>query len=94
MLEEISELIGLQVYTSDGIFLGNVDNVVLDLDEQKVYGLFIGDTNPLLVEDSVPLNVPYRWIQSVGDIVLLRYFPRRVSLKKGSEKLVESPQVR
>ncbi len=94
MLEEISELIGLQVYTSDGIFLGNVDNVVLDLDGQKVYGLFIGDTNPLLVEDSVPLNVPYRWIQAVGDIVLLRYFPKRVSLKKGSEKLVESPQVR
>ena len=91
MLEEISELIGLQVYTSDGIFLGNVNNVVIDLDTQKIYGLFIGDTNPLLVEDSLPVNVPYRWVQAVGDIIILRYFPRRVSLKSSGEKLIETP---
>jgi sporulation protein YlmC with PRC-barrel domain len=91
MLEEISELIGLQVYTSDGIFLGNVNNVVIDLDTQKIYGLFIGDTNPLLVEDSMPVNVPYRWVQAVGDIIILRYFPRRVSVKSAGEKLIETP---
>ena len=90
MLEEISELIGLQVYTSDGIYLGNVDNVVRDLDNRKIYGLYIGDTNPLLVENSIPVNVPYRWIQAIGDIVLLRYFPKRVSLKRGSESLLET----
>ena len=90
MLEEISELIGLQVYTSDGMYLGNVDNVVIDLENRKIYGLYIGDTNPLLVEDSIPVNVPYRWIQAIGDIVLLRYFPKRVSLKKGSESLLET----
>lgn len=28
------------------------------------------------------MSVPYRWVQSVGDIVILRYFPKRVSLKK------------
>ena len=91
MLEEISELIGLQVYTYDGIFLGNVDNVVIDLENRKINGLFIGDTNPLLVEDSMPVNVPYRWVQAIGDIVLLRYFPKRVSMKKGSEKILETP---
>ncbi len=90
MLEEISELIGLQVYTSDGIYLGNVDNIVIDLENRKINGLFIGDTNPLLVEDSLPVNVPYRWVQSIGDIVLLRYFPKRVSMKKGSEKIMET----
>jgi sporulation protein YlmC with PRC-barrel domain len=82
MLEEISELVGLQVYTHDGIFLGNVNNLVVDIDESQVEGLFIGDTNPLLVEGSRAVSVPYRWIQSVGDIVILRYFPKRVSLKK------------
>ncbi len=90
MLEEISELIGLQVYTSDGMFLGNVDNIVIDLENRKINGLFIGDTNPLLVEDSIPVNVPYRWVQAIGDIVLLRYFPKRVSMKKGSETLLET----
>jgi sporulation protein YlmC with PRC-barrel domain len=82
MLEEISELVGLQVYTHDGIFLGNVNNLVVDIDGSQVEGLFIGDTNPLLVEGSRAVSVPYRWIQSVGDIVILRYFPKRVSLKK------------
>lgn len=85
MLEEISEIIGLQVYTSDGIYLGNVSNIVVDVENAKVDGLFVSDTNPLLVEESISVNVPYRWVQAIGDVVLLRYFPKRVSLKKKTE---------
>ena len=58
MLEEATELIGLQVYTPNGIFLGNVNNLVIDLENKKVDGLFINETNPLLVEDSKAVNVP------------------------------------
>ncbi len=76
MLEEISEMIGLQVYTKDGMFLGTVNNVVMDMEEGKIDGIFVGDTNPLLVEESKSVNVPYRWVSSVGDIIILRYFPR------------------
>jgi len=86
MLEEASELIGLQVYTSQGIYLGNVSNLVVEVDENKVQGLFVSNTNPLLVEGSKAVNVPYRWISSVGDIVILKYFPKRVALKRGSPK--------
>lgn len=82
MLEEATELIGLQVYTPNGIFLGNVNNLVIDIENKKVDGLFINETNPLLVEDSKAVNVPYRWIQSVGDVVLLKYFPKRVTARK------------
>jgi len=81
MLEEASEFIGLQVYTPNGIFLGNVDNLVIDLDKRRVDGLFISETNPLLVEDSKAVNVPFRWIQAVGDIIILKYFPKRVTTK-------------
>jgi sporulation protein YlmC with PRC-barrel domain len=84
MMEEASELIGLQVYTPNGVFLGNVNNLVIDLDNKCVDGLFVGETNPLLVEDSKAVNVPFRWIQSVGDIILLKYFPKRVTTKKGA----------
>ncbi|MCU0861228.1 MAG: PRC-barrel domain-containing protein [Methanomassiliicoccales archaeon] len=83
MMVEASELIGLQVYTPNGIFLGNVNNLVLDLDHKKVDGLFIHETNPLLVEDSKAVNVPYRWIQAIGDVVVLKYFPKRVTTRKG-----------
>lgn len=81
MLEEISELIGLQVYTSKGIYLGNVNNLIIDVSNSKVEGLFISDTNPLLVEDSKNVSVPFRWIQSIGDIVILRFFPGKVSIR-------------
>ncbi len=87
MLEEASELIGLQVYTSNGIFLGNVNNLVIDLENKRVDGLFISETNPLLVEESKAVNVPFRWIQCVGDIIILRYFPKRVTAKKPAAKI-------
>jgi|GEM_PF-410910 len=83
LLEELSEIIGLQVYTHNGVFLGNVNNLVVDVDNGAVDGIFVGETNPLLVEGSRAVSVPYRWVQSVGDIVVLRYFPKRVSLRKG-----------
>ncbi|MBI0584519.1 MAG: PRC-barrel domain-containing protein [Methanomassiliicoccus sp.] len=87
MLEEASELMGLQVYTSNGIFLGSVNNLVIDLDNKRVDGLFVSETNPLLVEESKAVNVPFRWIQSVGDIIILKYFPKRVTTKKPAAKL-------
>ena len=82
MLEEVSELIGVQVYTNKGVFLGNVNNLIVDIDGCRVDGLFITDTNPLLVEDSRNIAVPFRWVQSVGDIILLRFFPKRVTVKR------------
>ena len=87
MLEEASELMGLQVYTSAGIYLGNVTNLVIDIDKKKVEGLFINETNPLLVEESKAVSVPFRWIQSIGDIIILRYFPKSVSSKKPAAKI-------
>lgn len=87
MLEEASEFIGLQVYTPNGIFLGNVNNIVIDLDNRRIDGFFISETNPLLVEDSRAVNVPFRWVQAIGDIILLKYFPKRVTTKPKGPKL-------
>ena len=91
MLEEVSELIGIQVYTNKGTFLGNVSNVILDIDSRNVDSLFITDTNPLLVEDSRNVAVPYRWVSSVGDIILLRFFPKRVSIRKATPPPKQAP---
>ena len=84
MLTEVSEIIGLQVYTKEGTFLGNVNNVIIDVDTQKIDGVFLNGTNPLLVESGRSVSVPYRWIQCIGDIILLRYFPKKVRVR--SEK--------
>ncbi|MCG2827404.1 MAG: PRC-barrel domain-containing protein [Thermoplasmatales archaeon] len=89
MLDEISRFSNMQVYTNQGVQLGTVENVVLDVTNSKVDALYISGTNPILVEDSVNLNVPYRWIQAVGDIIILKYFPGKVALKKETEEKVE-----
>ena len=82
MLVEMTELLGRQIYTPDGRLLGEVDNLVVDVEGAKIDGLYIEETSPMLVDDSRPTNVPYRWVSAVNDVVLLKYFPKRVSMKK------------
>ncbi len=82
MLEEASELIGMQVYTDKGLFLGNINNLIIDLDGARIDGLFVHDTNPMLVDGSKAVSVPYRWIQAIGDVVILKYFPKRVGPRR------------
>jgi sporulation protein YlmC with PRC-barrel domain len=91
MLEEASNMIGLQVYTNQGMFLGNVSNLVVEVDENKVQGLFVTSNNPLLVEGSKSVNVPFRWISAIGDVIILKYFPKRVALKRGKPKGEKTP---
>ncbi len=86
MLVEMTELLGRQIYTPDGRLLGEVDNVVVDVEAAKVDGLYVDETSPMLVEDSRATNIPYRWVSAVNDVVLLKYFPKRISLKKGSPR--------
>ncbi|MGP8159501.1 MAG: PRC-barrel domain-containing protein [Thermoplasmata archaeon] len=89
MLVEMTELLGRQIYTPDGRLLGDVDNVVVDVEAAKIDGLYVDETSPMLVEDSRPTNIPYRWVSAVNDVVLLKYFPRRVSVKKTPGRAVK-----
>lgn len=86
MLVEMTELLGRQIYTPEGRLLGEVDNVIVDVESSKIDGLYIDETSPMLVEDSRPTSVPYRWVSAVNDVVLLKYFPRRVSVKKATPR--------
>ncbi|HTT25684.1 MAG TPA: PRC-barrel domain-containing protein [Thermoplasmata archaeon] len=82
MLVEMTELLGRQIYTPDGRLLGEVGNVIVDVEGSKIDGLYVDESSPLLVDESRPVSVPYRWVSAVNDVVLLKYFPKRVSLKK------------
>jgi sporulation protein YlmC with PRC-barrel domain len=78
-MEEITRLANLPVYTREGTFVGNVKNIVLDLPNRRIDGILIGRTNPSLVEDGRDISIPYRWVQSFNDILLLRHFPQRIT---------------
>ncbi|RLF49601.1 MAG: photosystem reaction center subunit H [Thermoplasmata archaeon] len=78
MLMDISDIIGLEVYTDKAILVGMVKDVIIDIDKNQVYALYVEKPNPLLVEGGINIAIPYRWVASIGDIVVLRYFPRYI----------------
>jgi sporulation protein YlmC with PRC-barrel domain len=71
MFEEISEIIGLEVYTDAGTLVGNVDNLVVDVDGCRIDGIFVAETNPLLVEDSRTQEVSPSHIVGLGQLAIL-----------------------
>ncbi|MCK4824306.1 PRC-barrel domain-containing protein [bacterium] len=94
MLEEATTLIGLQIYTNHGVFVGIVNNIIANISNHKVDGLYVEATNPALVEASRSITIPFRWVQNVGDIIVLKHFPDHVELseKERLELMYEQEQ--
>jgi sporulation protein YlmC with PRC-barrel domain len=84
--EEVTSFLKLPVYTRSGIYVGHVKNVFLEVDEKRISSILVTNTNPTLVEGSVDVAVPYRWVNAVGDIVILSNFPDRVITQKSEKK--------
>lgn len=82
MLEEVTNLIGRQVYSPKGFHVGEVKNIDIDVGVARVDGICLVNTNDSIIEHGENICVPYRWIQDVGDIIILRYFPDRVSIRE------------
>jgi len=87
--EEVTSFLKLPVYTREGIYVGHVKNVFLDMDEKRVSSLLVTNTNPSIVEGTVDVAVPYRWVNAVGDIVILSYFPDKVATRETDEDKTE-----
>lgn len=75
---EVTSFINLPVYTHGGNYVGVVQNVLLDLPNRKVGSLVLTRTNSKLIEGGYNVAVPYRWVASKGDIVILSHFPEKV----------------
>ena len=87
--EEVTCFLKLPVYTREGTYVGHVRNVFIDMDEKHISSLLVTNTNPSLVEGTVDVAVPYRWVNAVGDIVILSHFPERVTTTKKKEEKTE-----
>jgi len=83
---EITEFINLPVYTSKGRYVGEVRDVLIDIEEKKIDKLILTDTNKEFVEGGMDVAVPYRWVSAVGDIIILSYFPERVEIREETEE--------
>lgn len=89
--QEITALIDHDVYSASGTFIGRVEDLKLDLDAEIVSGLALSEVNRSLFEEYVSegqgVIVPYRWVRSVGDVVIVNDTIDR--LKESSERTKE-----
>jgi sporulation protein YlmC with PRC-barrel domain len=82
---EITSLLDIEVYTQDGIFVGKVDDVVLDPEKGAVSGLALGDVNKdLFDQKGKGIVIPYRWVTAVGDIIVIRHLTRNAKAERKS----------
>lgn len=81
--QEITTLVGREVYSNNGVFVGEVEDLRLDLDRQDVTGLALHQLNRELfsseVDGSRGVIIPYRWVQAVGDVVIVNSIVERLS---------------
>lgn len=77
MNAEITSLLDQEVYTQKGIFVGRVDDAVLDAVKGVISGLALGDVNKdLFDQKSKGIVIPYRWVTAVGDIIIIKHLIR------------------
>jgi sporulation protein YlmC with PRC-barrel domain len=77
MRTQITELFGLAIYTEKSVFVGEVEDVLIDVESKKMESLVVGKLNQELVDikNYKGLKVPFRIIRAIGDIVLIRHLP-------------------
>jgi sporulation protein YlmC with PRC-barrel domain len=73
--QEITSLVGREVYSNNGVFVGEVEDVQLNVNACAVTGLALGELNGELFSDVVEARtgvmIPYRWVRAVGDVILI-----------------------
>ena len=87
MRAEITSLFGLNVYTDVGTYIGKVSDLVLDATDRKINGLAVSDINREVFE--VPTKgviIPYRWVVTTGDIVIIRDVVKKLSPPKVTDE--------
>ncbi len=70
-IKKISEIIGKNVFTSDGDFFGQVDDI--NLAENKIDGwkIKVGSTFLSMFGGARGVIIPHQFVRAVGDIVIV-----------------------
>lgn len=88
--DEITSLVGREVYSNNGVFVGEVEDVRLNLDAEVVNGLALSELNPQLFKGAATgtkgVIIPYRWVRAVGDVVLINDIVERYESEEVEEE--------
>ncbi|SEA07683.1 Sporulation protein YlmC, PRC-barrel domain family [Haloplanus vescus] len=90
--QEITTLVGREVYSNNGVFVGEVEDVRLDLSQQTVTGLALGELSQELfagrIESGKGVMIPYRWVRAVGDVILINDVVERLEDDGEDEEVI------
>ena len=91
-IAEINALIGREVYSKNGISVGEVADVQISIEGEgsHVNGLNIMDVNEELFKgwdlNGKGIKVPYRWVRCVGDIIIVDDIIEKVASKDQTDE--------
>lgn len=79
----LTEFVGRDVYTTSGTHVGTATGVAVDLTDGLATSLTVTDLNPELFgsypRDARGIHLPFRWVDAVGDIVVVASVVERFS---------------
>ena len=76
MIDDITSLFDLNVYTDKGVYAGKVADVQIDASERRIAMLALANYNKDLFNiDSRTILVPYRIVTAAKDIVIVKHQP-------------------
>ena len=72
---DIASLLDQDVYSQRGVFVGRVEDAVLDPENGMVSGLAVRDVNQELFDKKggKGIIIPFRWVVAVADIIIIRH---------------------
>ncbi len=80
MIGEITTFFGLKVFTDEGIYIGKVEDVIIDPDLKAIKGLALVEFNKDIIDSKAKgVIIPYRIVKAVGDIIIVRDVFKRKS---------------
>lgn len=89
--QELTTLVGREVYSNNGVYVGEVEDLRLDLEAEAVTGLALAAVNDELFQGIVGRRqgvlIPYRWVRSVGDVVLVSDTVERLKEEEDEENV-------
>ncbi|NLI61925.1 MAG: photosystem reaction center subunit H [Methanosarcinaceae archaeon] len=73
MYTELRSYFDRDIYTNTGIYVGKVVDLLIDVESQSVTGIVANNINRDVFDISGDgIILPYRWVISAADIVLIR----------------------
>jgi sporulation protein YlmC with PRC-barrel domain len=77
MRNQITDMFELKVYTEKSVYVGEVEDVLIDVESKKMESVVVGKLNQQLVDikNYKGLKIPFRIIRSIGDIIIIRHLP-------------------